>query len=172
MHRAGPLGPGRHHGDVRLKRHAALGTCAGPRLADLGIHGTHVHRSRWSGCGFAMLSRIHGGDFRRLTLRNVLLRISFEFLAAASTAEVIGLALVRRSGRGFSRIDAHPANRVLLQLAADLHRGAADLNHGGHPSGLVVRRKIFLRIIFEFLRAAARAEVIQLALVLHRSSGL
>ncbi len=42
MHWAGPLGPGRGHGDVGLQRHTALGTGSGPRLPYLGIHGTHV----------------------------------------------------------------------------------------------------------------------------------
>src|SRR5664279_1825358 len=152
MHWARPLRPGRGHRDVGLQCHPALGTGSGSRLTYLGIHGTHVCCSRRSGRSLARTYRISGSDFGTRTLRNILLRINFELLAASSAAEIIGLALVHRSGRSFAGIDSHSANYVLLQLAgtAVLHWAATNLNRRAHAAGLIVGGEIFLRIILKF----------------------
>src|SRR5664280_1698458 len=116
MHWAGPLGPARGHRDVGLQCHSALGTGSGSRLTHLGIHGTHVCCSRRSERSLALPHRIRGSDFETRTLRNILLRVSFELLAAAAAAEVIQLALVLHRSDSLRAIDIHPANRIFVEL--------------------------------------------------------
>jgi hypothetical protein len=169
MHRAGPLRLARRDGDVALQRHTALRTGSRMVLADLGIHGTDVGTALFAfRCApFAGDKRWFARPFSLRRRRLVLFRIGFELLATSARAEIIALVAVGDRRCGLGRINTHAANWIFLQLVgrSGRRRCAADLHHARHAGRPVRGRKIFLRIALELLRAAARAEVIHLALV-------
>ena len=154
---------------LRLQRHAADRTCTRLVANNLGMHGAGPlrFRGRYRDLGLqrhAALGTCAGLRLAHLGIHGADIRRSWTLHPFCS--------FWRKDGRrvrikGYSR-------RLVGEASAgrNLHRFGAQLHHGAHAAGLVVRREVLLRIGFEFLRATPRAEVIELALILHRRRGL